>query len=75
MRKLFRFLKKRVFKVREGEVMPPLLVFIRIVMFPREGLWYLVNKGGPVRYDYFSDCLIFQGKRFTREFLEDCDSV
>lgn len=69
--KFLRWLREKVFKSREGEAPPKLLLFIYRILFP---LHFFYQKQSHIRYDPLRDVYYIRGMKITGivfEWLRD----
>lgn len=65
--KLYKFLKYKVFKVKEGQILPKLLLYIKCVLFPVEAIkWF----GSKDIYDIYTDVYNIKGIKISSDFFE-----
>lgn len=65
--RLYKFLKYKVFKIKEGQILPKYLLGIKCLLFPIEAIKWFGSKN---IYDVYRDVYTIRGVKVCSDFFE-----
>lgn len=66
-RRLSRYIKHKIFKVSEGEILPKILIVINCILFPIRGIVYWQQKR--FGYDFETDTFCINKNRYSTQIF------
>lgn len=67
--KLWKFIRWNIFRIKEGNTLPIIVIIIGGILFPSRGLLLLLHKINPIKYDIFSHTFTIYGMQYSAELF------